>query len=486
MASITVKDVLSLPAMRGARVFAGEAGLSRRVRSVNVMEVPDVEAFVRSGDLLLTTAYPIHHDPALLNQLVRVFVQRGLAALAIKRGRYLDQFPAGLAELCEELSFPLIVLRDDQPFDEILGEVMAVVLADYGAEPSRADAIRERLTAVALSGGGLDEITVTLAEAIDATVAITNLDGEMIAATEEVDDEAPVKESFTIPMAGSVVGRMLVHSGASLTLAQRRLIQQACFAVGLFVAQTQATAEVNRRLRTLALEELVSGSASNQGHLAILYDWQLPKLQQVCIAGPAAHEPDDTSKTIWGASSLSWRRGDQIVTIFSPDDVPNVRGALDRWLSLLKEASPAVVAVVGQRVSDSDALVHAHSTAVEAWEIASKTGRSAACYEDLHMELLLQSLDRQAAARFIETQLGPVIAYDRDSGGDLTATLRVILGSTNRVEAASRLYIHYNTLKYRVEQIRKLLGEDWETPERRTALVLALELHQLRDTVQPD
>ena len=117
MAGISLNQVMQLPALRDARVVAGRDGMGRHVHSVNVMEVPDVEAFVRTGDLLVTTAYPVHHDPSILVRLVKYFHLRGLAALAIKKGRYLENWPEGLLEVCNDLGFPLIELGDNLSFD---------------------------------------------------------------------------------------------------------------------------------------------------------------------------------------------------------------------------------------------------------------------------------------------------------------------------------------------------------------------------------
>ena len=58
MATITVREVLTLPVLRGSFVVAGENGLDRAVTGVNVMEVPDIESFVKEGELLLTLSLP--------------------------------------------------------------------------------------------------------------------------------------------------------------------------------------------------------------------------------------------------------------------------------------------------------------------------------------------------------------------------------------------------------------------------------------------
>ena len=62
---VPLRDALNLPALDGARVLAGATGLGRRVRYVNVMEVPDILDWVKPDELLLTTAYPLRDDDTL-------------------------------------------------------------------------------------------------------------------------------------------------------------------------------------------------------------------------------------------------------------------------------------------------------------------------------------------------------------------------------------------------------------------------------------
>ncbi|MCC6854953.1 MAG: PucR family transcriptional regulator ligand-binding domain-containing protein, partial [Microbacteriaceae bacterium] len=81
MSTITVREVLTLPVLRGTFVVAGQRGLSRAVTGVNVMEVPDIESFVKGGELLLTTAYPLREHPEDLSTLVRTLSRLGLAGL---------------------------------------------------------------------------------------------------------------------------------------------------------------------------------------------------------------------------------------------------------------------------------------------------------------------------------------------------------------------------------------------------------------------
>ena len=55
---ISVRSVLDMEVLKGAKLFAGRGGLDRIVTSMNVMvETPDIVKWVSPGDLLVTTAY---------------------------------------------------------------------------------------------------------------------------------------------------------------------------------------------------------------------------------------------------------------------------------------------------------------------------------------------------------------------------------------------------------------------------------------------
>ncbi|HEY5248013.1 MAG TPA: PucR family transcriptional regulator ligand-binding domain-containing protein, partial [Dermatophilaceae bacterium] len=58
MLGLSLRAVLEMECLGGARILAGHAGLDRVVSRLNVMEVPDILPWVRPNQLLLTTGYP--------------------------------------------------------------------------------------------------------------------------------------------------------------------------------------------------------------------------------------------------------------------------------------------------------------------------------------------------------------------------------------------------------------------------------------------
>ncbi|MGH9004431.1 MAG: PucR family transcriptional regulator, partial [Acidimicrobiia bacterium] len=81
---------------------------------------------------------------------------------------------------------------------------------------------------------------------------------------------------------------------------------------------------------------------------------------------------------------------------------------------------------------------------------------------------------------FVDEALGAVIRYDGDHGTDLVGTLGAFVAADYGVnEAAARLYVHANTLKYRLKRIRALLGGDPSRGDLRLQVELALKLLEL-------
>ncbi|WP_449066523.1 PucR family transcriptional regulator ligand-binding domain-containing protein, partial [Planomonospora algeriensis] len=184
---VSVGEVLGVSTLAGARLIAGAGGLDRVVQRLNVMEVPDILAWVKPHELLLTTGYPLRNTPQSLDRLVADLDERGLAALAIKLGRYLDELPGEMAEQADRLGFPLILLPDDVGFDDILNQVLTDILNRQAAVLARAEEAHRALVAVVLAGGGLREVAAEVAGLLDVAVAVLDGAGQVLASAGPAD-----------------------------------------------------------------------------------------------------------------------------------------------------------------------------------------------------------------------------------------------------------------------------------------------------------
>jgi sugar diacid utilization regulator len=100
---------------------------------------------------------------------------------------------------------------------------------------------------------------------------------------------------------------------------------------------------------------------------------------------------------------------------------------------------------------------------------------------DLELVSLLFSHTGQEDVRaFVDRTLGPLIEYDRDHGTDLVATAEAYLGKLgNLARTAAICHVHVNTVYYRLDRIKKILGADWNTPRRLPDLQVAFLARRL-------
>jgi hypothetical protein len=91
--------------------------------------------------------------------------------------------------------------------------------------------------------------------------------------------------------------------------------------------------------------------------------------------------------------------------------------------------------------------------------------------------MLLEGTSDGDLNSFCERLLGPLEEHDRTRDGDLVLSLRVYLDHNCSMRRSAReLFVHVNTLRHRLDQIRRLIGLDLDDPDVRIRLQLALRL----------
>jgi len=100
-------------------------------------------------------------------------------------------------------------------------------------------------------------------------------------------------------------------------------------------------------------------------------------------------------------------------------------------------------------------------------------------FEELGVFKLLYMQDLKHLITFCQEMLGPLIEFDRYNNGELLVTLRAVFDGNMDLAKVSRdeLFIHVNTLRYRMRKIEELLGKDLNNIENQVNLFIALRLY---------
>ncbi|MFV0452388.1 MAG: PucR family transcriptional regulator [Propioniciclava sp.] len=486
MNRLSVREALRIPALRGHRVVAGRRGLDRPVTAANVMEVPDIEDFIHPGDLLLTTAYPLRGREGGLTDLVPELVAHGVSGLAIKLNRYVGTMPPEALAVAESADFPVVVIPDSVVFGDVLNAIFALLLDETWATTS--DSVAETLTRIAFSGGGLQEIAGALALAFNRAVRLSAAGVTCVALADGRPGPWPEgPPGHRMPLPADREGALEIGGAAPLTGSEQRIIRQAGFAAGLYVAQLHAKAELDDLMRLTYLEELVAGPATNPILLAQrshVYGWRLDEIGAVALAsvpdgldGPAALARTRTEAAL--NDPIVWSRGRELVALVRRNDAPLSAWAR-AWHDLLTPNGSGIVVAVGSQVHGPDDLARSHTPARAALDLATRTGRSSAAHGDLALERILLAAEDEVAEDLIRSQVGPLLDHDRVHHGHLADTVAHYLGQGNAALTARALGVHYNTVKHRLARAQELLGCDLTDPTVRLGLGVALMARSVR------
>lgn len=177
---LDLASVLELSCLRGARVVAGARGLQRKVSRLNVMEVPDITAWVKPDELLLTTGYALRQEPGMWAQLVVDLADAELAGVAVKLGRYVHDLPPEMLEEADRRDFPVIELPADLAFDEVISQVLEAVLESQASLLSMGEDAHRALVEIVLAGGDLDLLCEGLVRILGGAVCISAMAGEVV------------------------------------------------------------------------------------------------------------------------------------------------------------------------------------------------------------------------------------------------------------------------------------------------------------------
>jgi PucR family transcriptional regulator, purine catabolism regulatory protein len=157
----------------------------------------------------------------------------------------------------------------------------------------------------------------------------------------------------------------------------------------------------------------------------------------------------------------------------------------------LEDALPAFHLTIGasRRVSDPVDLYRAGNEARLAVNVGEAEGRALLAFEDTGAYRLLlpaMSEDPGELERFYAETIQPLAAYDEQYETELVATVEAYLGNDGNVAAtAKQLFTHRHTIRYRLERVRELCGHDVSATEGREKLGLGLKAMRVLGIASP-
>jgi PucR family transcriptional regulator, purine catabolism regulatory protein len=517
----TVADLLAIDDL-ALGLVAGKGGVARPIRWAHVSELQDPTAFLRGGEVLLTTGLGLRGDGRAQARYVERLAEAGLAALGLGLGFAFQTTPAAVVDAADRAGFPVFEVPFEVPFIAITEALFSRLVNEQYVLLQRAGTVQQTLSRLLVEGAGLDALLGAYARMTGTRGWLFDLHGEVLAAAPgatavepralwaEVQALRPEVNEFSVSLAGeagsrsllpilvggSPAGFLVLHRAERPEPFHQVVVHHLATAIALDLAKAQAVARTERRLVGDFLDALLEGELSGDETRRRLRFLGLGKSPAVAVLvahpGEAHDDADEAAERLRRLveDRLSRRPAPyvcsvhdrSVVALFEAADPAAARAAAEAVADGVRARGADARIGLGMPEPDPRGLRRTYQEARFALEAAAATqatrpGPRVATVDDLGSHRLLLALQEDAALEaFSRGLLGPLRAYDQRQRGELVASLRTFLEHNGNWEAAARaLDVHRHTLRYRIRRVAELTGRDLDSAADRVELWLALQ-----------
>ncbi|SCW41922.1 purine catabolism regulatory protein [Paenibacillus tianmuensis] len=523
--NITVEQVLSIYPLSEGKLVAGQSGASRLVKSVKVMDTPDIADWFREGEMVFTTAYLMKDVPYDAISLLRKLNQCRSAGLGIKIGRFWDKVPEPILEEANRLDFPLIELPYECFFSDQMNGMFHIEMQYHTQILHSVLDKQMRLMQFALRPDRIDHFFQKLLGILGYPIAVVGSRGQVIFnATsfgasqllhgwtwEKEAQWAFVEESrcFRVPLKehDECIGYMVIfpENPHRVKVEEELFLQTAeiiSYHMGVILneyrnhaAQNDLGLLLSRYLRGSGTIEALTEEAARRG--IPLFQGAYRGLLSIISPDTGYREKDSLLRNIREEMQYHPELKEMAVIHFSIQeglfsvflvDAPGADGKLNDLLrtclrGVLQEDSGTPLRIcVSNKKNRPDQLRDAYNECLETSRLADRLGIREAVVQFGAVELayLFQHVPREHMQTYVNEVLEMLLKKDPEYSQEMLRTLEAFIENDGQVnETAKQMLIHRNTVAYRLEKVGELLEVDYKKINDLLRLKLAFTFRQM-------
>jgi len=381
------------------------------------------------------------------------------------------------------------------------------IIRDRSGVIERASDVHDRLAELVLRGGGVHDVAAAVSQVLDGTVEFTEATAAPEYALEASRADGHVvrhKDDWIAAVAAGdeLFGALVLRGHPGLDPVDQLTLERAAMVTSLLLLARRSAAEAEQRVRGELLDDLLDARDRDPRLLddrARRLHADLSAAHVVLAARLDATEADadqeaDARRRLWAAAShlaatrhgLAVARDGGTVLLLPLTDSDSATDLARRTARHLGRAVHEAVTVgasapVRDLAARPEAVAAAYTEAGRCLDTLRLLGRGGdgAAAEDFGFLGLLLAGDQDVPG-FVDRTIGQVVAYDERRGTELVRTLDAYFAcGTSPARTKEALHVHVNTVAQRLERVGRLLGDDWQSPDRALEIQLALRLHRL-------
>jgi hypothetical protein len=530
---LRVRDLLDVPGL-GLRLLTDVSGVDRVIQHVYTTDLPDPSRYLTPGDLVLTGMIWCR-EPEDADRFVRALARAGAAVLGA--GEALGEVKPELIQACGRHGITLLAVPAETSFAAVTEEVGRRLNGDRATAMTRVLGRRRLLLSAVAEGAGLEAMFRLMGREIGAECWLLTASGRLVGGTgpsllaplplrlageylraDRLPATVRVSEApgpgdgkyslFAVGGEPRITSWFLACAGHDHEWPHE--LRESVAELAADAALERARLDAGRAGDRKLAEAIVSMIASDPGEGAapaevasLMRAAGLPPEGRYLVAAMSAEADRMT-----GPNADRWRcdlaeelaapyadgtvvapLGDQMVALVP---VPAGSGpqTAHAFAARLRAAQPVLesdrsrirltvgVSTPAEGVTGLDGALHEARSALRLAATGPAPGVSVVTSDEVAShELLLASVPGSVLRSFRERLLGPLLAYDERHRAELLPTLREFLacsGSWNACAAA--MYVHVNTVRYRIRRIEELTGRDLSRLDDQVDFFLALRI----------
>ncbi|MEY8560802.1 helix-turn-helix domain-containing protein [Jeotgalicoccus halotolerans] len=501
----------------GIELITGEDNTESKVSYITILELPEKNYNFKPQGLVLSTFQSFKSLKDICEQ-ISWLKKLGILAVGFHKAHY-KEVPAAVIKHCKELNMPLFSIPVNVPYHKILDifnqlENEQLNLKSYEIYKLN-DKILESVFMekdsgyiINLIGNYIKENIILLdpymkvkavwkdpaysQEYMDyLTSRLTSKYKEKLLQSRFfkrdtqlfIDDKKLTLNITPITSKKVFIGYLIFNRNISMNFYNDEVIKMGIKAISM-MGSKRSISENHLKLKDIKkFETLIENESNNLKE----NDFYIPVSKiSYCIRvqflnDEVLKESFNTISTVFMEKSsnvLTWIYNDtQIAYLEEQDDV-------NEFLEVLSMYNAQAIGLSGKLENISlDDISKMNTQARTAMLSAKDNGKLMASWNDIGIEKVAYNIEELPLLKSLDNELLlPIIEYDRKKDGDLLKTLNSCLTHFFNVKAiAEELFIHPNTVRYRLGQIKELLNIDINESSNFALLVLALKLYEKND-----
>ena len=535
-------EVLALPRFSDLQLLSSHSNLTQPLESVEITETPDVADFIPKNVMILTTAMIYKGDQEKLKPFIDSLKQAECTALGIKVGRFLDEISPEIVAYASAVDLPLIKIPSTQPLGGLLHEIVGYLRDSKTEQMSVAFDIQKRFSTLLMQDVDATRFIAEFAKILNAPIILLSPWQQVIAhsnyfygnqksaeffieqlSKDHFQQLAQEKKIFrlqderqeNIQVAGFPIRVNDYFPYYLLVLSPEQIpypisefaIDQAILVLTFMLFKNQKIAESFEHLKTDFLDRLLDthqeALSKHQNWLELWKNYRLinSDYYQLAIVYGVTKPENETHiryQQAEGQLIFQWlkeqlpeilpdvalfklKNQNKSILIFQARRIDYLM-ILQILAKRLQQALPITIRfALGNAYENLEDLPNSYIEASSTLE-ASLHAQKPATVQLFHpkgLAGLFEKIGTEDVEYFCQQQLKELAYPTEPTLQELRKTLKVFLDFNCEItKTANALYLHRNTIKYRMNQCEKLLGTSIQEPETSLLLRVALELSE--------